>query len=656
MALIHFDQVSLSLGARALLDKVDLKIEPGERVALVGSNGTGKSTLLSIVASRQDLDSGVYRKDQTARIAELPQSLPAADERSVRAVVAQGLADVQDLRDQYDQLLMAGEKADLDQLEALQHKLEASDAWNLEQRLERVIADLDLPAEKLMSQLSGGWRRRAALGAALVQQPDLLLLDEPTNHLDIETIVWLEQVLLSFRGGLLFISHDRALVDRIATRIVELDRGQLSSFPGNYTLYLERKEKMLEDEARHNAEFDKKLAQEERWIRQGIKARRTRNEGRVRALKQLRVDRADRRERSGKARFDVEEAVRSGKLVAELKHVSLNFSGQSVIDDVSLSIQRGDRIGLIGPNGIGKSSLLRVILGEQAPDTGSVRIGSQLVVGYFDQLRGQLQPEKSIIDNVSGGRESIEINGRSRHIISYLQDFLFTPDRARTPVKALSGGETNRVMLAKLFSQPSNLLVLDEPTNDLDVETLELLEEILTEYQGTLLLVSHDRQFLDNIVTSTLVFEGEGRIKEYVGGYSDWIRQRPASVLQSSSTGKVVERTAEKTSQKVNPNAATKGAQANSQKANSQAPTEEPKRAVVKLSYKLQRELDSLPELLEQAEADLEAQQTLCASPDFYQADHAKVTSELARLTQLEETLESLMERWVELEAMQEGR
>lgn len=650
MALIHFDQVSLSLGARALLDKVDLKIEPGERVALVGSNGTGKSTLLSIVASRQDLDSGVYRKDPTARIAELPQSLPAADERSVRAVVAQGLADVQLLRDQYDELLMAGEKADLDQLEALQHKLEAADAWNLEQRLDRVIADLDLPADKMMSQLSGGWRRRAALGAALVQQPDLLLLDEPTNHLDIETIVWLEQVLLNFRGGLLFISHDRALVDRIATRIVELDRGQLASFPGNYTLYLERKEKMLEDEARHNAEFDKKLAQEERWIRQGIKARRTRNEGRVRALKQLRVDRADRRERSGKARFDVEEAVRSGKLVAELKHVSLSFSGQSVIDDVSLSIQRGDRIGLIGPNGIGKSSLLRVILGEQAPDTGSVRIGSQLVVGYFDQLRGQLQPEKSIIDNVSGGRESIEINGRSRHIISYLQDFLFTPDRARTPVKALSGGETNRVMLAKLFSQPSNLLVLDEPTNDLDVETLELLEEILTEYQGTLLLVSHDRQFLDNIVTSTLVFEGEGRIKEYVGGYSDWIRQRPASVLQSSSTGKVVEKTVGKTSQTVNLNAATTGA-----KAKSHAQTEEPKRAVVKLSYKLQRELDSLPALLEQAEAELEAQQTLCASPDFYQADQAKVTSELARLTQLEEKLESLMERWVELEAMQEG-
>ncbi|NVK02486.1 MAG: ATP-binding cassette domain-containing protein [Oceanospirillaceae bacterium] len=627
MALIQFDQVCLSLGPRAILDHVDLQIEAGERVALVGSNGAGKSTLLSIVAKRQDLDSGTYRRDPTARIAELPQSLPAADERSVRSVVAEGLADLQALRQQYDKLLEQGESADLSALERLQHELEASDAWYLEQRLERVMTELDLPADKLMSELSGGWRRRAALGAALVQQPDLLLLDEPTNHLDIETIEWLEQVLLNFRGGLLFISHDRALVDRIATRIVELDRGSIASFPGNYTQYLERKQKMLEDEARHNAEFDKKLAQEERWIRQGIKARRTRNEGRVRALKQLRVDRAERRERQGKARFDVEEAVRSGKLVTELKGVNLNFGEQKIIDQFSLRIQRGDRIGLIGPNGAGKSSLLRVILGQQEPDQGSVRIGSQLVVGYFDQLRGQLDPEKSIIDNVSGGRESIDINGRSRHIISYLQDFLFTPERARTPVKALSGGETNRVMLAKLFSQPSNLLVLDEPTNDLDVETLELLEEILTEYQGTLLLVSHDRQFLDNIVTSTIVFEGEGKISEYVGGYSDWVRQRPAPVEEAVEFA-VAE--------------ATKVA-------------DKPKRSSTKLSYKLQRELDALPQLLEEIESEVEAQQAVCSASDFYQKDHESVAAELAKLSQLEQRLEELMERWVELEAMQEG-
>lgn len=630
MALIQFDQVSLSFGARAILDKVDLQIEPGERIGLVGSNGAGKSTLLSVVAQRQDIDSGVYRRDPVARIAELPQSLPAADERSVRSVVAEGLADLQTLRSRYDELLAAGDEAAMAQLEKLQHELEARDAWQLEQRIERVMTELDLPADKLMSELSGGWRRRAALGAALVQQPDLLLLDEPTNHLDIETIEWLEQVLLSFRGGLLFISHDRALVDRIATRIVELDRGQIASFPGNYTQYLERKEKMLEDEARHNAEFDKKLAQEERWIRQGIKARRTRNEGRVRALKQLRVERTERRERQGKARFDVEEAVRSGKLVAELKNVNLEFAGQPIIKELSVRIQRGDRIGLIGPNGAGKSSLLRVILGEQAPDSGSVRSGSQLVVGYFDQLRGQLSPEKSIIDNVSGGRESIDINGRSRHIISYLQDFLFTPERARTPVKALSGGETNRVMLAKLFSQPSNLLILDEPTNDLDVETLELLEEILTEYQGTLLLVSHDRQFLDNIVTSTLVFEGEGKVSEYVGGYNDWVRQRPVKEAVAPAKAEAKYDAAKK-------------------------PVDKPKKASTKLSYKLQRELDALPDELEAAEGAVEAQQAVCAAPDFYQGDHETVAAELAKLAELEQRLESLMERWVELEAMQEG-
>lgn len=630
MALIQFDQVSLSFGARAILDKVDLQIEPGERIGLVGSNGAGKSTLLSVVAQRQDIDSGVYRRDPVARIAELPQSLPAADERSVRSVVAEGLADLQTLRSRYDELLAAGDEAAMAQLEKLQHELEARDAWQLEQRIERVMTELDLPADKLMSELSGGWRRRAALGAALVQQPDLLLLDEPTNHLDIETIEWLEQVLLSFRGGLLFISHDRALVDRIATRIVELDRGQIASFPGNYTQYLERKEKMLEDEARHNAEFDKKLAQEERWIRQGIKARRTRNEGRVRALKQLRVERTERRDRQGKARFDVEEAVRSGKLVAELKNVNLEFAGQPIIKELSVRIQRGDRIGLIGPNGAGKSSLLRVILGEQAPDSGSVRSGSQLVVGYFDQLRGQLNPEKSIIDNVSGGRESIDINGRSRHIISYLQDFLFTPERARTPVKALSGGETNRVMLAKLFSQPSNLLILDEPTNDLDVETLELLEEILTEYQGTLLLVSHDRQFLDNIVTSTLVFEGEGKVSEYVGGYNDWVRQRPVKEVVAPAKAEAKDEAAKK-------------------------PVDKPKKASTKLSYKLQRELDALPDELEAAEGAVEAQQAVCAAPDFYQGDHETVAAELAKLAELEQRLESLMERWVELEAMQEG-
>jgi len=628
MAFIRFDQVSLAFGTRAILDNANLQIEAGERVALVGINGTGKSTLLKIVSDEMDVDGGVIWRSPTARIAQLPQSLPAADDRSVRSVVEAGLADLVELRERYETLL-ANSNASLDELERLQHDLEAYDAWSLETRVDRILSQLQLPGDKLMSELSGGWRRRAALGAALVQSPDLLLLDEPTNHLDIETIEWLEEVLAAYRGGLLFISHDRALVERLATRIIELDRGQLVDFPGSYATYLSQKEKLLEEEAKQAALFDKKLAQEEAWIRQGIKARRTRNEGRVRALKQLRVERSERRERQGKAKFDVEEAVRSGKLVAELQNVSLSYAGQPVVRNLSVRIQRGDRIGLIGPNGIGKSSLLKLILGEQAPDQGEVRLGSQLVVGYFDQLRGQVDPEKSIIDNVSGGRESIDVNGRSRHIISYLQDFLFTPERARTPVKALSGGETNRVMLAKLFSQPSNLLVLDEPTNDLDVETLELLEEILLDYQGTLLLVSHDRQFLDNIVTSTLAFEGEGVIREYVGGYHDWLRQRPNPV----STQSVVPKSEPSTSVKK---------------------AVETKKSV-KLSYKLQRELDMLPELLEQTEAAVEAQQAVCGSVDFYNRPHEEVTTELEKLSALEAQLEAQMERWMELEAMVEG-
>ena len=628
MALIRFDQVSLAFGARAILDHVDVQIDAGERVALVGTNGTGKSTLLKIVAREMDVDGGVVWRNPTARIAQLPQSLPAADERSVRSVVESGLDDIKELRDRYDELLTS-DPTPMDELEKLQHTMEALDAWSLEARVERILTQLDLPGDKKMSELSGGWRRRAALGAALVQNPDLLLLDEPTNHLDIETIEWLEEVLAAFRGGLLFISHDRALVDRLATRIIELDRGALTNFPGNHSAYLVQKQKLLEDEEKQAALFDKRLAQEETWIRQGIKARRTRNEGRVRALKQMRVERSDRRVRQGKARFDVEEASRSGKLVAELERVSLAFAGNQVVSDLSIRIQRGERIGLIGPNGAGKSSLLKLILGEQAPDSGSVRIGSQLTVGYFDQLRGQVDPEKSIIDNVSGGRESIDINGRSRHIISYLQDFLFTPERARTPVKALSGGETNRVMLAKLFSQPSNLLVLDEPTNDLDVETLELLEEILLEYQGTLLLVSHDRQFLDNIVTSTLAFEGQGVIREYVGGYQDWLRQRVQvndPLLSSTDTAAPKEVAASQSVKKP-----------------------------VKLSYKLQRELDQLPEQLEQVEASVEQQQTVCSDAGFYQRPHDEVTAELAKLQGFEAELESLMERWVELEAMLEG-
>ncbi|WP_432473891.1 ATP-binding cassette domain-containing protein [Amphritea sp. HPY] len=628
MSLIRLDNVSVAFGDKKLLDGINFKLDKGERVALVGLNGAGKSTLLRVIMKQQATDDGEFWQRGGCRIAELPQALPAADDRLVKEVLAEGVSEVVDLLQRYEALAMSHAESDLAELERLQQGIEAADGWHLSQKIQQVLERLGLDGEMPMSALSGGWRRRAALGAALVQSPDLLLLDEPTNHLDIETIEWLEKQMLEFNGGVLFISHDRSLVERLATRIVELDRGNLASFPGSYSAYLEKKEKMLEEEARHNALFDKRLAEEERWIRQGIKARRTRNEGRVRALKSLRVERSERREKQGKAKFAMEQGGRSGKLVTEAENVNQQYGGDVVLRDFSVSIQRGDRIGLIGPNGVGKSTLLKIMLGKLQPDSGVVRIGTNLDVAYFDQLRGQLKPEKTIIDNISEGRESISINGKSRHIISYLGDFLFTPERARTPVKALSGGECNRVMLAKLFSQPANLLVLDEPTNDLDIETLELLEEILLEYKGTLLLVSHDRAFLDNVVTSTLVFEGEGRVQEYVGGYHDWLRQRPEP-LKAEAVKKSIAPVAKESVEAAPPTVKKK------------------------LSYKLQRELDQMPELLEQAEAELERLQQETGAADFYNGDHQQVTDKLAELQVREEKVEQLMERWVELEAMQ---
>ena len=633
MPLIRLDKVSVAFGAKPLMDQIDFQIDPGERVALVGLNGAGKSTLLKVIGGHQSTDSGEFWCDPACRIAELPQAMPAADERTVRQVVSDGLADVVRLREAYDELASQADGVDLAKLEVLQHQIEARDGWHLEQRVQKILERLDLPGEKLMSQLSGGWRRRAALGAALVQEPQLLLLDEPTNHLDIETIEWLEQQLMSFTGGLLFISHDRALVEKLSTRIVELDRGQLTSFPGSYTTYLVQKEKLLEEEERHNALFDKRLAQEETWIRQGIKARRTRNEGRVRALKAMRNERSDRRNRQGKANFNLEEAKKSGKIAAELTGVSHAYDGRSLISNLDFMLQRGDRVGLIGPNGAGKSTLLNILLGKLEPAHGSVRVGTNLKVAYFDQLRSQLDMEKSVMDNIAQGRESIELNGRQRHLISYLGDFLFAPERARTPVKALSGGECNRVMLAKLFSQPANILVLDEPTNDLDIETLELLEEILLDFDGTVLLVSHDRSFLDNVVTSTLAFEGQGRVREYVGGYNDWLRQRPEQTALSK--GKPQAKAADSKPEAV---AAPEPAVKNKKK----------------LSYKLQRELDGLPALMEEAEQALESLQEDTAAANFYQQDHQVVTDKLAALQAQEQKIEELMERWVELEAMQE--
>ncbi|MBU2964439.1 ATP-binding cassette domain-containing protein [Amphritea sp. 2_MG-2023] len=627
MALIRLDKVSVAFGDKQLLDHIDFQLDKGERVALVGINGAGKSTLLKVLARHQATDDGEIWQDGGARVAELSQMLPAADERRVRDVVASGCAETVDLLNRYEALAMSQSDTDMAELERLQHKIEMVDGWHLEQKILQVLERLELDGDQLMSALSGGWRRRAALGAALVQSPDILLLDEPTNHLDIETIEWLEKQIMEFRGGVLFISHDRSLVERLATRIVELDRGKLTSFPGNYSAYLTQKEKMLEEEERHNALFDKRLAEEEKWIRQGIKARRTRNEGRVRALKDLRVERSQRRDKQGKATFQVEQADRSGKIVIEVEGVSHGYHGETVLRDLTLSVQRGDRIGLIGPNGVGKSTLLKVLLGQLQPDQGEVKLGTSLNVAYFDQLRGKLDPEKTIIDNISEGRESITINGKSRHIISYLSDFLFSPERARTPVKALSGGECNRVMLAKLFSQPSNLLVLDEPTNDLDIETLELLEEILLEYKGTLLLVSHDRAFLDNVVTSTLVFEGNGKIQEYVGGYEDWLRQR--SQVNSAAS---------------KPSTKSAAVAAEPVKA---APAKK------KLSYKLQRELDLLPGQLETLEGDIAQLHEQTGAADFYNGDHEHVAATLAALQTKESQLEKLMERWVELEAMQ---
>ncbi|WP_438766760.1 ATP-binding cassette domain-containing protein [Kushneria sp. TE3] len=636
MTLLRLEQLQLAYGTHVLLDGADLVLEKGERLALVGRNGTGKSTLMSLIEGRALPDGGNIWRMPGLRVGTLLQHLPPAEGRTIFDVVAEGLPETGELLSQYQHLIESADP-DMDRLATLQTAIEARDGWSYHQRIDTVLTRLGLPATTVMDGLSGGWRRRVALARALVVDPDVLLLDEPTNHLDLDTIHWLEEQLLQFNGSVLFITHDRAFLKRLATGILELDRGRLGRYPGDYESYQSQKQHELEIESRERSEFDKKLAAEERWIRQGVKARRTRNEGRVRALEKLRAERAERRERQGNANINVDSGERSGKRVVELENVSHRFGQDWVIRNLSIEIQRGDRIGFIGRNGAGKTTLLKILLGQLEPQEGSVREGTNLKVAYFDQLRAGLDLEATVLDNVAGGRDQVTINGRDRHVMSYLQDFLFSPDRARQPVRALSGGESNRLLLAKLFTQPANVLVLDEPTNDLDVETLELLEELLINFDGTLLLVSHDRAFMDNVVTSVLAFEGEGVIRDYVGGYTDWVRQggklppAPGEMRdrgQSSSEETAVE---EKTTTR--------------EKGSPAAPARK------KLSYKLQRELDQLPGQIEELEARIAELEAAIGAASFYQQDSDTINATLEAHGNAQQALEQAMERWLELES-----
>jgi len=630
MSLLRFDDVSLEFGDQLILRDAELTIDAGERVCLIGRNGAGKSTTLKLIMGQLEPDRGEITARQDLVVSQLDQTLPEAMDQPVVDVIRAGLTQVEALLEEYAQK----SKLDLDkyalrELEELHAKIDTHDGWHLEQRVETTITDLNLPADKKMNELSGGWRRRVALAKALVQKPDLLLLDEPTNHLDIATIRWLEDRVYNYPGAVLFITHDRAFLQRLATRIVEIDRGRLTSWPGDYENYLRRKEKALEDEAVAEDKFDKKLEEEEAWIRQGIKARRTRNEGRVRALMKMREEREQRLGRDATARIHIEEAEQSGRKVIRARNVSYAYGDEKVIDNFSIKIMRGDRIGLIGNNGVGKTTLLRLLLGELEPQTGTVKLGTGLEIGYFDQLRQELDLEKSVAYNVGEGRTYIQLNGKDRHVVGYLKGFLFSPKRSTMPVKALSGGERNRVILAKLFTRPANLLVLDEPTNDLDIETLEVLEQKLCEFAGTLIVVSHDREFLDNVVTSTIVFEQDGRIQEYVGGYSDWARR-----------GHNLAVTDDPVEQK---------------KRKREAAENRRQRKANKLTYKDQRELDALPGEIERLEAKITAMQAIIEAPDFYTQDAELVQQKLRELGAAEDKLERQIERWGELETLKES-
>lgn len=619
MSLIQLQGVDFSIGGPLLLQHVDLSIETNERVCIVGRNGEGKSTLMKLIAGELHADDGEVRVQNGVVVARMAQEVPHGTEGSVFDVVAEGLGDLGRLLARYHHLL---EEGDFDALGDVQHQIEAQHGWDLDRRVGDVISQLELPGETDFAALSGGMKRRVLLAQALVRKPDVLLLDEPTNHLDIEAIGWLETFLKQFAGSIIFVTHDRSFLRALATRIVEIDRGSLTDWPGDYDNYLRRREERLHAESQANALFDKKLAQEEVWIRQGIKARRTRNEGRVRALKALRNERSERRNLNGNVRMNAANAQASGKKVIDLKNVHQAYDGRVLIEDLSTTILRGDRIGIIGPNGAGKSTLLKIMLGELQPLRGTAELGTSIQIAYFDQHRLQLNDSLNALDNVAEGREYIELNGQRKHIIGYLQDFLFSPERARAPITRLSGGERNRLLLAKLFAQPSNLLVMDEPTNDLDVETLELLEELLTDYQGTLLLVSHDRAFLDNVVSSTLVLEGEGQIGEYVGGYTDWLRQRPAP-RNAPSAGKT--------------SAAAPVAPA-------------PAAPKVKRSFKEQRELEQLPKQIEQLETAIAAHGEAMNDPAFFKQDAATITRANEAVAALQAELDAAYARWSELD------
>jgi ABC transport system ATP-binding/permease protein len=620
---VSLQDVRLAFGGPELLDGVTLHIERGERVCLVGRNGAGKSTLVRMIAGEISPDSGTVIREQGVKIASLEQEIPQDLSGTVFESVSAGLGGIADLLTVYHELSNRLSHADkttqlVAELEQIQHRIESEGGWQIQQRVETVLSRLHLDPDAVAGELSGGYKRRVLLARALVNDPDLLLLDEPTNHLDIDSIGWLEEFLHEFRGALLFITHDRKFIGNLATRIVELDRGRVTDWPGDYKTYVSRRQAELDSDAVHNALFDKKLAQEEAWIRQGIKARRTRNEGRVRALRELRNERLRRRELDGPAVMRLNEAARSGRLVIEAKGVGHSYEGAPLIKDFSIVIMRGDKIGIIGPNGSGKTTLLQILLGAIKPDRGSVRLGTRLEVAYFDQHRAQLDDQKSVSDNVGDGGETVTVNGTTRHIIGYLQDFLFPPERARSPVKVLSGGERNRALLAKLFTKPSNVLVLDEPTNDLDADTLDLLEEMLMEYKGTVLLVSHDREFLNNIVTSTIVFEGEGRIEEHVGGYDDWLRQRRPAPLKPKKM---------------------------------QKPRPQRERTRM-LTFRESRELDAMPALIESLESERDSLHKTLSDPDFYKREGQRIPELKTRIGEIEGEMADAYERWEVLDAI----